>query len=520
MQLTEEIYYIFSEYDKTMVEMEIANLSEYDMKLLKNAIQRNKYYSKTIQEVFSNIKRRLARKDLKKHFGFETEEEVEEFLNSLTSKQLANIKKEFFFKGNIPLVKVDSKTKSANLTLFRKRGNFEKSTSTHNFERSHDNQDYKPFYEVFEGYSKEEVDRVMKFNTKEENELLYLKYGSDLTEIKSKNLLSAQMAQKVNDTILKKMKRRLNSIKNGTLKYVNVKDVIPNVSRKDLVNRVKYILPLDRDKLYGLFGKRLNKECLVLGNRDLSISKTSYRILSEGVYMVKITPICKTMSSFKKDEETDEEFMIRVKRAIESLNPNDKDLIYRKYGKDLRNEEYDFYAFNDEEKMRANHIIIAMIKHKLGKEITGVYSFGLFDRYKWYSKEEVLTAIERLKEEDRNVLKEVYGDDYSRKYTFRDFPSSDKIEVAKRKLERIILSNRSRENGIMIYKLRLANKLLRSEEYKLLLNKYDANKAFGLVMLKNANDIYTDQEFLALCSYTKDEIASLLDENHSRALSM
>jgi len=283
---------------------------------------------------------------------------------------------------------------------------------------SKENLQYEPFFSKF-NTTKKNILVVLTTLTEYETNLLSKKYGYNLESTRFSEELTETENTIINENITKKIKRRLHKLKQGTHKIIKITDILPNnIDIKYLLNLFEIHKGPETKKFTKLFGKKLERRAFIV-NGDLERLKNILEryIMINSVNMKKrhldFISFIEIFKQYKKENETDEELLIRIKAIIEvHCNDYETELLHRKYGEDYQNTRNNGH-FTKEENFIINHQILSKIKYYIKKENKRIiYCKPLLDRLVTNSVEEALKEIEKETEQNQKLLQKKYQKDY------------------------------------------------------------------------------------------------------------
>lgn len=319
------------------------------------------------------------------------------------------------------------------------------------------------------------IKKIMTVLSEFEQSMIYKKYGNDLNDLTNKNLLDEENRY-IGTILIKKMKRILCLLENGYEIYNLYGLLDTNEIDISLLNEK------DKDKLYKIFGKNLDKGYLLN-----SIEKENFffdkdcltiqrKLLKQSVKTKKdIKSFFALFEDCKKENETQEEFEQRVKETLKKLKEENLKIIYKKYGEDLKSinsstkyETKDFFRHS-----------YYLIKYYLNKEEPKPRKFKtLFERLNAYgTHKEILIALAYLTDEEKDVLRKYFGFTLNARpeQGMADSDAQDLIKSVIDKTVRIIIKNKSNETHMKIITLKNIRKLTLTDEFKELSKYYDEN---------------------------------------------
>lgn len=346
----------------------------------------------------------------------------------------------------------------------------------------------KTIYERLDNYTKEEINDAFLRLSKEDQELLIKTFGKKLDDSSKYKELSKEEKKKIARIIYNKLKLRIikKEIKHKDTK--NIFELYQSYTKEEILDAISRLTTIDRNilkKAYGNnyddvseFDKLDDKEKSRIKNVVNNILKEK---LSSKTRTVSVKTIFERYSTYSEQEILD---------AIERLNIEDKTILYKAYGKDLKeNDKYS--SLTKEEKDKVIIIVNAKIKSRLknktlkGSRIGKITNIKTpFDKFQDYTKEEILDAISRLKEKERTILKKAFGKEYNNYELYRLLNQKEKAEVKRIMIKTLPcrLKNKNlKDKTKTIYeyypeipreKVKEAFSKLREDERKLLIEAY------------------------------------------------
>lgn len=431
-----------------------------------------------------------------KKFPGKRKEDVLEKLSSLPGEVLLNILKGFTLDEN------DESLKEPQTEKEKYQANYELRKIRRSLDPIEKNFQYKSFFSIFDG-TKEEVLLILTTLTKEELNLLHKKYGEDLMNTKIINYTSKENRNYVQSTIIKKIKKRLNLYKTGNYKIIGITDLYPNTPLNVLKKKVSNLCKTYRKTFCFHFSTNLEKKELVHKDKINSflskraINALNNELLGTSSYVTKAyTAFIELIEDVRLNGENDEQLLKRAKEALEYMPQNEKDMIYKKYGNDLKNTKNVRSISRSE-----NHDIINLYIKRLKRIMLRINPIKmpfqckpLIERFdKLTTLGDVLLEIEYLSEEEKTTLKLKYGEDYLGTTDNEAFDGAFnyKVKLIVEKMQKRINRKRRDKNKLSLFALKRIFSLMKTQEYENLKSVIGINPALAVLTKKYFGDEYS-----------------------------
>lgn len=382
---------------------------------------------------------------------------------------------------------------------------------------------YKKLYKknLFNEFNAPKETVIKLIDTLKEKELvnLFTEYSYKDNELKS-GVVTKEIRQK-NLYIIKKVQTAIKEGKVSTRKvdYSSVYKGFFNQFNKPKEEVLRVVYSLDEESIKTLkkkFGENLDKEVAInVEQKNSLLRKKSIERLKSGkpkLVHTNFKPLFLILSKNKFDDETMEEFKLRVLKAIESLQEKDKDILIKKYG-----ENFDLTTTKNIMTTQENEYITRFVITKLSwslkdREIKKYKS--LFERVNAEEKYLLLEFIDTLSNEDKMLLQKKYGVDYSNTSELHTFSSEDNHRI-KVMLEKAVhyFNRKSKEKyvGVRINSLRDMRNIARSKEYKELLSYFSENESLA-VLTYLARKLVSTEEITKVTGVSIERLHELVSE--------
>lgn len=464
--------------------------------------------SKKARDVISQIYKKLYKKNLFNEFNA-PKETVIKLIDTLKEKELVNLFTEYSYKDNeLKSGVVTKEIRQKNLYIIKKVQTAikEGKVSTRKVDYS---SVYKSFFNQFDR-PKEEVLRVVYSLDEESIKTLKKKFGENFDKLYK---VDNKVNDEINVRICRLIRRKLAFLENG--EFVKITDYV-NLDLDTIKERMSLLSTKERERIYSLFGENLDKEVAVnFEQKNSLLRKKSIERLKSGKLKLVHTnfkPLFLILSKNKFDDETMDEFKLRVLKAIESLQEKDKDILIKKYG-----ENFDLTTTKNIMTTQENEYITRFVITKLSwslkdREIKKYKS--LFERVNAEEKYLLLEFIDTLSNEDKMLLQKKYGVDYSNTSELHTFSSEDNHRI-KVMLEKAVLyfNRKSKEKyvGVRINSLRDMRNIARSKEYKELLSYFSENESLA-VLTYLARKLVSTEEITKVTGVSIERLHELVSE--------
>lgn len=294
----------------------------------------------------------------------------------------------------------------------------------------------KPFYDYFEGYSHEEVDKAVSYLNSKDLKLLHLKYGDKLDNpyslidgaSKESIIVYAQIVPRVHK-ILKILKEQKEGNTRESIyvygRFKTLFEVLNEYSKEEIIKAVSELKPEDERIIYLMYGdnldsrspspelteheknraynsiKRKLKQIL-----EYNRSPETFKVQNGVGYQRKIKTIYEVFSNYTRDE---------VNYVITLLPEDMKHMLFLRYGYDL-DIPFSSDEYNIDISKKINSAVFPRMRRMLkqvrdGKEIIlskdtfrSRNTKTIYEILSNYRKEEIDEAISELDDEERKIV--------------------------------------------------------------------------------------------------------------------
>jgi len=389
------IYEFFEEYTKEEVDVVIASLEGKDKKILylrygedlehpvfnsNWSIQDKRYfYNALLKKMKIALKNGGSCKKVKSIYEFfeeYTKEEVNVVIASLRGKDRDLLYLRYGEDLEHPVINSNWTEKDQmyfyNLLLKKMRTALKNGTPCAEVKK------VKSIYELFEGYTKEEVDAVIASLRGKDRDLLYLRYGEDLENPVINSNWTKKDRIRFYNTLLRKMQTALkNSTPCAEVKKVkSIYEFFEEYTKEEVDMAIATLKEKDKELLHLRYGEDLEHPVI---NSNWSIQDKRYFYNS---LLRKMQTALKNNTSDANprkarsiyelfEEYTKEE----VDAAIATLKEKDKELLHLRYGEDLENPVFNM-NWNQEEKTYFYTVLLRKINRKLKRKTDSTKLIG------------------------------------------------------------------------------------------------------------------------------------------------
>ncbi len=369
-------------------------------------------------------------------------------------------------------------------------------------------------YELLSDYTKEEIDSAIEKLNPEEKRLLYLRYGSDLSNPDSSNW-DKKYNGKFYLSLINKMKNIMNKIRNGNSSN-SEKTIYERLSNftKDEIDEVINLLTYEEQKIISSKNDLKDYQRVLRKIQRLLKCKREGKKIVKGSTGKTISTIYEILKDYKKEE---------IDRVIEELDFEDKNLLYLRYGSDLSNPDSSNWS------MEYYTEFYKKLLPKLRRRLEKKTEKTIYDYFKEYKKEDIDLAIKYLSFEDKYLIYLKYGWDLNNpnssnwkieyNYIFINgiLPRIKKQLLLnyKKRIEDYLncpdeLENDFKDINIHLLKtLKIIMQELRKDEYKSLFEMYSVKEILIVLLVKKLNNNYNRNDILKLFNMEYEEFISI-----------
>ena len=517
IKLKQEFYDNFPNYGINVVDLLIKSLSEKELKKLIKyyEINSNQKIGIVAKRLISKLKKELNKKykmDIYKKYSYcLSKKELNKALSFLSLKEIETLKKEYTFEEKVELK--ESLTEREKKHIAQIIIKLEKSINEYfpNKKVKEFKADYKSFFLLFPGYTKEEILLVVNHLNEKDYKLLIKKYGSDLTNTKHVDDLTYQEEQDINTRIIYNIRRALKRIREGENYYCI--STLLNTDINLIKERVHKLSIKERKILFRLFGENLDKEVLINPKQiNRIISKVVVQKLtssSKRSKPKKITPFYKRLIMCKRENETAEDFIKRVNLCISSKHLI---ILTKKYGSDLLN-----FIENENCTVEENEIITKIIIPTIKSRLRVLENKTLKEYLPYFvTMEDIYEGIVELDIKEREKLYFEFGENLDQRRYFVDYREENNLKTMNiiKKLENIIYKNINKRMHIRtttresIKVLKNIKSLTQCEEFEFLLSLYPFNVSIAIIIKLNIED-FDNRQISLLTGVEENKITEL-----------
>lgn len=460
-------------------------------------------------------------------------EEIETEISYLKPKIRERLLKEYSLISRIDpieyLTKSDSESNSYIIkkiyeNILYKRNNPNIIIKTKDKKEKPNKMKYPSFFSLFKNQTKENILLAIECLEENEKNLLYKKYGEDLLNTKINKNLTTKEIETIRYGIIRKIKRILEKLETGNYIIVGIEDEFDkNITFNQIKNATDKTTNHFKKVIYHYFGENLKKKTIIpkekLGsilpqNIKENLNKT---IHNQRIIHSTFKPFVTQLKNLRKENETDEELLLRAKKEFYRLTKIELELLYRKYNEDLQNTTNERQFTKKENYDILQKIIPKIIWYMKNPNQEIKYCRPLKSHFDGLTSfKEVLDEINTLPIDEQQALKEKYQENYLGVTPINSI-NRQTNKHAKRivdKLMKRFLARKSYKTGIDLPTLRKIKCLLETEEYINLKNFiYNDYHAASIIIYINLGDIISLEQISKLTN-TQPLIILTLTKNY------
>ena len=475
MDLKDEFFNSFVGVDKDVILYVVNNLTPEQKRML------NEVYGKT-SEVINNSTRKyimniifkdLYKKPLKDYIAT-SGINIVSLINTLKPLERELLLKEYTIDKMEPIEVLTSEELDRNKKTIEKLKDSVR-MRRFNLSRKKSLDTYKLFFDCF-SEDKQLVTRVVNTLSNEDIDILQKRFGSDYTSL---YMVDDETQEIIRNSIMRKLKRELNILKNGG-KFVTIFDFVKDTRDIEVIKlRINSMDAFGESYIYNLFGSDLSKEYIVAKTRQNGVIRKVYiDILNGSKENKKHRSLVEIFAKYKGDQENDEEFLQRINSALKELDKYDRFLFNRKY---VYHE-----TLTRMENEHLKNVVLSRVKIILVSNVLDVPTCKcLFDRFNEGEKTAVLYYIDKLfNNEEKDLFRKKFGYDFSRVSYLYDDIDDKSVRVLLNGLERQFLKDYKEKlnAGVKMDIAKIVRVTARSEEYNDLRYVYGDVLALAIVL--------------------------------------
>ena len=514
MVINEDFYTNFESVSKKRVNEVINKLSVRDCETIIRVWNPNKKVHKPYfveaKEIINKVNKLLYKKYIFNKFPEYTKLEVIEVIMELKSKQREVLFKEYSVLTNEVSEEVTKEEKVKNKYTINKMKDLlsEGKTKLDEFPKT-----YKGIFNQLKA-DREEVLKAIDMLKSEDKEILQKKFGKNYEEL---NEVSVEINIIINTRIIVYIRRNIKRLREG--KHIKITDFVEDTRNMEVIKgRVEAMLPEEKKRLTTLFGEDLTKEFIWVNPNSPILNKNIINKLNDKKRVVKkkgrpIKELTKSLLKFKREGETKEEFTLRIKEAINTLTHEEKELIIRKYGKDLKNTKSEILS--EEESLRLVHTIKYKIRWQLVKQNKGRKYKSILDRCDEFEKYYFDEFFSSLTSEEQNLLKKVYGENLDKPLKKGTISKAELNEINSLvcKFERFAIKKyKYIYPSVKLRTLLEMNRVLSRDKYEEIKDVYGKMEALAILTYIYKSSYATLEEIETVTNVKKEDILKLAKE--------
>ena len=514
MVINEDFYTNFESVSKKRVDEVINKLSVRDCETIIRVWNPNKKVHKPYfveaKEIINKVNKLLYKKYIFNKFPEYTKLEVIEVIMELKSKQREVLFKEYSVLTNEVSEEVTKEEKVKNKYTINKMKDLlsEGKTKLDEFSKT-----YKGIFNQLKA-DREEVLKAIDMLKSEDKEILQKKFGKNYEEL---NEVSVEINTIINTRIIVYIRRNIKRLREG--KHIKITDFVEDTRNMEVIKeRVEAMLPEEKKRLTTLFGEDLTKEFIWVNPNSPILNKNIINKLNDKKRVVKkkgrpIKELTKSLLKFKREGETKEEFTLRIKEAINTLTDEEKELLIRKYGKDLKNTKSEILS--EEESLRLVHTIKYKIRWQLVKQNKVREYKSILDRCDEFEKYYFDEFFSSLTSEEQNLLKKVYGENLDKPLKKGTISKAELNEINSIvcKFERFAIKKyKCIYPSVKLRTLLEMNRVLSRDKYEEIKDVYGKMEALAIITYIYKSSYATLEEIETVTNVKKEDILKLAKE--------
>jgi len=311
-------------------------------------------------------------------------------------KQIVSGNLEYIFNDYIIVIIIETYCTLNNIEI--------KKQEEDNYDNVSENKYKKSIYEYLEDYSKEEIDLVISKLSVEEQKLLRLRYGEDLSNPVFEKLTKEQTYKFYN--LIKKIKKIL---KNEGLSDKNRKSIyefMEGYSKEEVDLVLDRLNCEEREILRLRYGEDLSNPVFskIIGEQRRKFYNLIYTIRVMLKKRHEDTKYKNTVYKLLEDYSKEE-----IDLVISKLTTEEQALLKIRYGEDLSNPV--FGELTKEQHYKFYDMLLPKIKRILEYKRSSLKLKTIYEYLEDYSKEEIDSVISKLTTEEQELLRLKYGED-------------------------------------------------------------------------------------------------------------
>lgn len=505
MDLKDEFFNSFVGVDKDVILYVVNNLTPEQKRML------NEVYGKT-SEVINNSTRKyimniifkdLYKKPLKNYIAT-SGINIVSLINTLKPLERELLLKEYTIDKMEPIEVLTSEELDRNKKTIEKLKDLVR-MRRFNLSRKKSLDTYKLFFDCF-SEDKQLVTRVVKTLSNEDIDVLQKRFGSDYTSL---YMVDDETQEIIGNSIMRKLKRGLNILKNGG-KFVTIFDFVKDTRDIEVIKlRINSMDAFGESYIYNLFGSDLSKEYIVSKTRQNGVIRKVYLdILNGSKENKKHKSLVEIFAKYKGDQENDEEFLQRINSALKELDKYDRYLFTRKY---VYHE-----TLTRMENEHLKNVVLSRVKINLVLNVLDVPTCkGLFDRFNEGEKTAVLYYIDKLfNNEKKDLFRKKFGYDFSGVSYLYDDIDNKSVLVLLNKLERQFLKvyKEKLNAGVKMDIAKIVRVTARSEEYNDLRYVYGDVLALAILLYVRYKNRISFDDIEKITGIKEDDVIKYSEE--------
>ncbi len=267
-------------------------------------------------------------------------------------------------------------------------------------------------FEKYSNHSKEEIwEAFYKLSPSQQKFLIEI-YGENLDNLERVESLTPSQKVKLKRTINESLQSRLNPI-TRTIQVKNIFERYPDYSKEEILEAISRLSSRDQQLLHFAYGINLTDRTLftTLSEKEKSNVKNivSFSIKKRLENKSLVSSLQKKNSIFDYYTDYSKE---KVLEAISRLPLKDQETLQEVYGTSYE-ESGNYEKLPSQQKEKVNDILRRQLKFRIeNPQMKQTRIKNVFERYPYYSKEEILEAISKIPKQNQELLKLGFGEDY------------------------------------------------------------------------------------------------------------
>ncbi len=280
----------------------------------------------------------------------------------------------------------------------------------------------KSLYQVLEWSDINQIEEILKTLSEEESMLIEEKYDSKTREV-LEGTLSEEKEERLKYLLLK-MRKQLFQEKGRMFRHQDLYMRFNDYTKEEIDKTLLRLTPQEKKLLDSYY----DEKTLRWKNKEISSEEQKHLASLTGKIgrNLKNKPKRKTYNNIYTffDGYTEEE----IDCAVEKLTDRNKEILKKKFGEDLKHPTN--AVLTDKENNTIYRVFNTLLPKLLNPQVQVHYYKNLFERLEKYEPKVILKAVQSLSNNQKEILQERYGEDFTKNSSSKPFDREKNVKVS------------------------------------------------------------------------------------------